>query len=409
MSDGCAMGILTLEKVDPCLSVQANQVLCGLELALGLVVLALMLRESKRATFLLRLMMAFYFFQVVGIIIVCAISLAEADPTLEAKYAVYGFAHLAFALAVSCRTSILAQVVYTSLRRDRSKVWMISVFLYTTATIASIITIILWVFTPLYAAPGWESENFRRAGFLVYGTYLLMFMIGLAGVSRHVIKLYVGLRADSEDVQKRKKGMLILWQMTISSVVAMCIAATMYLAIGGIIGGLRNEAAHIVFWLSELSILFVLRFVKQSAEIREQHRNNELQLGAKRHSIQPKASASPRGKAKQPGFLHPDGQASRGEGSRGTDTRGQDRSREVPSTSEGRTQQPDEEEQESQPQQPQSQSQPCLIDRLRAISGLHQPAPIERLQQQQQQNSQQAESTHPSQNREPLTIEVEEV
>lgn len=108
------MGILTLFPVDNCLPAQGNEILCGIELALGFVVLGLLFRDMKRVSSTLQAMLGFYCGQVLCIVIICAISLANADPTIEAKYAIYSLGHVAFAFALACRTSVLARVVYMS-------------------------------------------------------------------------------------------------------------------------------------------------------------------------------------------------------------------------------------------------------------------------------------------------------
>jgi len=47
------------------------------------------------------------------------------------------------------------------------------------------------MFTPLYAKPGTSDyEDYHQIGFVVFGVYLTCISIGLACVSRYVIKLY---------------------------------------------------------------------------------------------------------------------------------------------------------------------------------------------------------------------------
>lgn len=110
--EACAVGILTQREVDHCMSVTTNRILCGVELAIGVLVMILMLREIKRVSSVLRAMLLCYSALLVCIMIVCVISLAGGDPTLEATYVLTSLGHTAFAFGVSCRTLVLARVSY---------------------------------------------------------------------------------------------------------------------------------------------------------------------------------------------------------------------------------------------------------------------------------------------------------
>lgn len=108
------MGILTLNQVDNCMSVTTNRILCGVELSVGLIVVFLLVREIRRVPVLLRVMLSLHSIQTTFVIGVCAVALAEADPTIEASYALYSTAHVFFAFAISCRLYVLTRVVYMS-------------------------------------------------------------------------------------------------------------------------------------------------------------------------------------------------------------------------------------------------------------------------------------------------------
>jgi len=220
--DDCPMGILSLNAVDNCVRVTTNQVLCAVEISIGLLLLPFLIRQIRRVFFLLQAMLVFYSIQALAVIVICAISLSQDDHTLEGTYVVLALGYTAFAFAISSRLFVFAKVVYLSSSINRSlpvvasltfvfllaflffasnhsptrarepDTWKIGVLLFGVATIVSLAMLILWMFTPLYAPSGTvEFENFHRAGFIVFGVYALCFAIALASVSRHVIKLYV--------------------------------------------------------------------------------------------------------------------------------------------------------------------------------------------------------------------------
>lgn len=288
--NGCAIGILTLNEVDNCISVSTNQILCSIEIAIGFLVLALLVREIRRVFFLLQAMLVCYSIQTSCLMVVCAISIAQVDHTTEATYVMWCATHIIFSFAVSCRLFVLAKVVYMSGSIDRnraSNAWKIAALLFGVASTVSFVLAILWMFTPLYAPPGTvEFEGFHRAGFILFGLYVLGFGILLASVSRYVIKLYLGLTADADpsDLRKRKSGAAILRQLTISSVSSMFLLAALYMILGGVAGALRNECVHFVFWLSDFATLSTLPFVRKTAAIRAQHQAPEREVRDTRQS-----------------------------------------------------------------------------------------------------------------------------
>lgn len=109
--DACSMGILTLDEVADCLSVKTNRILCGVELTIGVLISCLMIREIKRVSSLMQAMLISYSTMLVSIVVAASLSLADADPTLEAQYVVCSISHIGFAFGVSCRTLVLARVV----------------------------------------------------------------------------------------------------------------------------------------------------------------------------------------------------------------------------------------------------------------------------------------------------------
>jgi len=108
------MGILTLNHGDHCLSVTTNQILCAFEASIGVLIIVLLLREIRRVFALLQVIIVLHTLQTLCVITICVLSLAEVDPTIEIKYALYSLAHAFFAYAVSGRLFVLARVVYMS-------------------------------------------------------------------------------------------------------------------------------------------------------------------------------------------------------------------------------------------------------------------------------------------------------
>lgn len=112
--DDCSLGILSLDPVENCMTVTTNRILCGVELAIALLVMCLMLREISKVSSLMRAMLVCYSSMLVLICVACIVSYVEADATLEAQYVIMCFSHIGFVFGVSCRTLVLARVVYLS-------------------------------------------------------------------------------------------------------------------------------------------------------------------------------------------------------------------------------------------------------------------------------------------------------
>lgn len=265
----CAPGILTLEPNEGCMTNVANIVLYTAELIFGILVLFRFAVEIRRVSLTMRVMLLFYFVLVLCIVLSCIVGLSERDPTTDIRYVLFGVGHCSYNFGITTRTLVFVRV--TANKRIRNSTFVFSIAIYVLAAVVSIVLLALFAFTSLYAPPNSvQRDNLHRAGFVVFGAYCLLVAIIILCVSQYVIKLYTGLisEVDASELRRRRVGAAILKQMTASAVIANLIAGGIYLLTGAISGALRNEVAHAIFWLVELAMLPLLRFVRQCAEVR---------------------------------------------------------------------------------------------------------------------------------------------
>jgi len=274
-TEACALGILTLLENDNCMTVLTNRILCSVELVVGALIFARLVFEMRRLSAALRVMLGWYAGLLLSIVILCSIGLAEADPSTDVKYVVWSFGHCFYALGIATRTNVFMKVIYAS---SNNKIQFSTAtfarVIFSFAALVCIIMLILWALAPLYVVTGsLRHEYIHRTGFVVYGGYLLLLGIGLAFVSRSVISMYAGLKimSDASNQRKHQQGTTMLKHMTVAACGAMGIAGSFYLVVGAIPGALRNEMAHSIIWLVFVAMLPLMRFVRQCAEVREQH------------------------------------------------------------------------------------------------------------------------------------------
>jgi hypothetical protein len=201
------------------MGVLANQVVCGIEGVLSLIIALRLLKEFRSVQLSLQLVILCYVGLLFAIIIMAGVG-ASGNWSLTEMYIIWFFGHVSLSLGVSFRTNAFIQLMaIASSGRLTFNFRAYMVTLFSATGVTNLVVLYFWILGGITSTNSDHLESLHRIGFILFGTWCLLATFALAFFSRFVIKLLEGLSAMKPSPEQSSR-LKTLKGATVSSTVS---------------------------------------------------------------------------------------------------------------------------------------------------------------------------------------------